>query len=49
MPDQPAPQPAEPRIDATAGDLGLAEPPPVPSPEPPPPTTETLDAPSTPG
>ncbi|MFH8751140.1 hypothetical protein ACH4GK_31630 [Streptomyces rimosus] len=50
MPDQPAPQPAEPRVDETAGDLGslvrlgLVEPPPVPSPEPPPPPTETLDA-----
>lgn len=38
MPDQPVPQPAEPRVDETAGDigalveLGVVDPPPVPSP-----------------
>ncbi|MFK8844662.1 hypothetical protein [Streptomyces sp. Ac-502] len=38
MPDQPAPRPAEPRVDETAGDiaslvrLGVVDPPPAPSP-----------------
>jgi hypothetical protein len=45
-PDQPAPRPATPQVDATLGDmtalvqLGVVEPDPVPSPDPPPPPYE---------